>query len=51
LPCGSGAAGLREVYNGCRNAYRTGYAMKKLPVGIQAFSKIIEGGYVYADKT
>ena len=25
--------------------------MKKLPVGIQNFSEIIEGGYVYADKT
>ncbi len=25
--------------------------MKKLPIGIQTFSKIIEGGYVYADKT
>jgi hypothetical protein len=26
-------------------------AMKKLPVGIQTFREIIEGGYVYADKT
>lgn len=25
--------------------------MKKLPFGIQSFRKIIEGGYVYADKT
>ena len=25
--------------------------MKKLPLGIQSFRKIIEGGYVYADKT
>jgi hypothetical protein len=25
--------------------------MKKLPVGIQTFREIIEGGYVYADKT
>jgi hypothetical protein len=25
--------------------------MKKLPVGIQSFKKIIEGNYVYADKT
>ena len=25
--------------------------MKKLPVGVQTFQKIIEGGYVYADKT
>ena len=25
--------------------------MKKLPIGIQNFRKIIEGGYVYADKT
>jgi len=25
--------------------------MKKLPVGIQTFSKIIEGGYLYIDKT
>ena len=25
--------------------------MKKLPVGIQSFRKIIEGGYVYVDKT
>jgi hypothetical protein len=25
--------------------------MKKLPIGIQTFSKIREGGYVYADKT
>ncbi|MDR1532218.1 MAG: AAA family ATPase, partial [Clostridiales bacterium] len=25
--------------------------MKKLPVGIQTFRKIIEGGYLYADKT
>jgi hypothetical protein len=25
--------------------------MKKLPVGIQTFRKLIEGGYVYADKT
>jgi len=25
--------------------------MKKLPLGIQTFRKIIEGGYVYADKT
>ncbi len=25
--------------------------MKKLPVGIQTFSKIIEGDYLYIDKT
>ena len=25
--------------------------MKKLPIGLQTFSKIIEGGYVYVDKT
>ena len=25
--------------------------MKKIPLGIQSFRKIIEGGYVYADKT
>ncbi|MCL1896941.1 MAG: AAA family ATPase, partial [Clostridiales bacterium] len=25
--------------------------MKKLPIGIQTFRKIIEGDYVYADKT
>jgi len=25
--------------------------MKELPIGIQTFRKIIEGGYVYADKT
>ncbi|MDR1295987.1 MAG: AAA family ATPase, partial [Deltaproteobacteria bacterium] len=25
--------------------------MKELPIGIQTFKKIIEGGYVYADKT
>ncbi|MDR1110546.1 MAG: AAA family ATPase, partial [Deltaproteobacteria bacterium] len=25
--------------------------MKDLPIGLQTFSKIIEGGYVYADKT
>jgi hypothetical protein len=25
--------------------------MKKLPIGIQTFNKIIDGGYVYADKT
>ena len=25
--------------------------MKKLPLGIQSFAKIVEGGYVYADKT
>ena len=25
--------------------------MKKLPLGIQNFRKIIEGGYVYVDKT
>ena len=25
--------------------------MKKLPLGIQTFRDIIEGGYVYADKT
>ena len=25
--------------------------MKKLPLGIQTFSKIIEGNYLYIDKT
>ena len=25
--------------------------MKKIPLGIQSFRKIIEGGYVYVDKT
>ena len=25
--------------------------MKKLPIGIQTFSKIIEGNYAYVDKT
>ncbi len=25
--------------------------MKKLPIGIQTFSKIIEGDYLYIDKT
>ena len=25
--------------------------MKKLPIGIQSFSKMIEGGFVYLDKT
>jgi hypothetical protein len=25
--------------------------MKRLPVGLQSFRKIIEGNYVYADKT
>jgi hypothetical protein len=25
--------------------------MKKLPIGIQAFDKLIEGGYIYVDKT
>ncbi|MBZ4644258.1 MAG: AAA-ATPase, partial [Deferribacteraceae bacterium] len=25
--------------------------MKKLPIGIQTFSEIIEGNYVYIDKT
>ncbi len=25
--------------------------MKKIPIGIQAFSKLIEGGFVYLDKT
>ena len=25
--------------------------MRKLPLGIQSFRKIIEGGYIYADKT
>ena len=25
--------------------------MKKLPLGMQNFRKIIEGGYVYVDKT
>ena len=24
--------------------------MKKIPIGIQAFSKLIEGGFVYIDK-
>lgn len=25
--------------------------MKKIPIGIQAFSKLIEGDFVYLDKT
>ena len=25
--------------------------MKKIPIGIQAFSSLIEGGFVYLDKT
>ena len=28
-----------------------GHIMKRYPVGIQTFSEIIKGGYVYVDKT
>ncbi len=36
------------VMGSCFNVRLT---MKKLPVGIQTFSKIIEGDYLYIDKT
>ncbi len=34
-----------------RITYLMSLTMKKLPVGIQTFSKIIEGDYLYIDKT
>jgi len=30
---------------------KVGINMKELPIGIQTFRKIIEGGFIYADKT
>ena len=45
-------AGLRGYgYKKCHSYPNKGAIMKKLPLGIQSFRKIIEGGYVYADKT
>ena len=33
------------------HCYKNSTAMKKIPIGIQAFSSLIEGGFVYLDKT
>ena len=30
---------------------QTGKKMKKLPIGIQTFERLIEGNYLYIDKT
>ena len=45
------------LYKGCfintylRNIFKIITDMKKYPIGIQTFSEIIQGGYVYVDKT
>ena len=35
----------------CKHRMKMVINLKKLPIGIQTFRKIIEGGYIYADKT
>ena len=48
---------MKVFDNRCESKYDEGIGtqgvarMKKLPIGIQTFRKIIEGDYVYADKT